>query len=228
MDYKNFYRSNRTYLNYVDHRLVKIIKIIMDNKPNKILDIGCGDGLLLSNIKNVLPEADLYGIDVYDTKIKEIQIMASDITQGVPYKKNKFDCVVLGEVIEHLPDPDFILKEIRRVLKRNGILILSTPNLVSWANRILVPIGVQPLFTETSTEKNLGRFFSILGQGGKVQGHLKIFTHKSLEEILKKEKFQIENKYGVTFFFPFPISLVDRFFTNFISLSSGLLFVCKK
>ena len=78
------------------------------------------------------------------------------------------------------------------------------------------------------SKKNLGRYFRILGQNQKVQGHLKIFTHKSLEEILIKEKFIIIKKYGVPFFFPFPISLIDRFFIRFISLSSGLLYICKR
>src|SRR5690606_16552983 len=111
------------------------------------------------------------------------------ITKSLPFEKNEFDCVILGEVIEHVPNTDFVLQEIRRVLKKNGTLLISTPNLVSWANRILVPLGIQPLFTEVSNEVNLGRFFSFLGQGGKVQGHLRIFTFKSLEEILVKERF---------------------------------------
>ena len=106
-------------------------------------------------------------------------------------------------------------------------MIITTPNLVSWANRVMVLLGIQPFFTETSTEKNLGRYFKILGQEEKVQGHLKIFTHKSLEEILVKEGFHVKEKFGTTFFFPWPVSLIDLLFTNFISLSSGLIYVSK-
>lgn len=228
MNFDKYYKKNKTYISYTDPRLSKIIKLVREQAPSNILDLGCGNGYLLKQIKKKLPDASLTGIDVYKTYIKNIEIRMGDINNGIPFKNDRFDCVIMGEVIEHLPDPDYILKEVRRVLKSEGVLIISTPNLVSWANRIIVLFGIQPLFTETSTDKNLGRYFKVLGQGGKVQGHLKIFTHKSLEEILVKERFTVVKKYGVPFFFPFPISLIDRFFIRFISFSSGLLYVCKK
>lgn len=228
MNFKDYYSKNKTYRTFTDKRLEKIINIVFDEKPKNILDVGCGGGHLLSEIQKRMPEAKLTGVDVYETKKKGITFKVADINNGLPFQSAAFDCLILGEVIEHIPDPDALLREIRRVLKKNGIFIISTPNLASWANRILLPLGVQPLYTETSSEVNLGRFYNFLGQGDKVQGHLKIFTYKSLQEILEKEKFLILSKYGITFFFPFPISLVDRFFSKFISLSSGLLFVCKK
>lgn len=228
MDFKKYYVNNKTYLDYTDTRLRKIIDLVGKYPSGKVLDIGCGNGYLLKELKKKYPERELFGIDVYKTKISGVEIKIGDITKGLDYSTSSFDTVILGEVIEHVPDPDFLLKEISRVLKKNGILIISTPNLVSWANRIMVLFGIQPLFTETSTEVNLGRFFRILGQGGKVQGHLRIFTYKSLEEILSKEKFKIIGKNGVPFFFPFPISLVDRVLSKIVPFSSGLLYVAKK
>ncbi len=227
MDYYKFYLNNKTFITHKDFRLTKIIKLVSEAQPNQILDIGCGDGYLLKELHKELPNVELTGIDVYKTRIKDIDIKTGDITKGLFFKDDAFDCIILGEVIEHVPDPDFLLKEIRRILKKGGFLIISTPNLVSWANRIMVLMGIQPFFTETSTEKNLGRYYKILGQGGKVQGHLKIFTYKSLEEILRKEGFSVLSKNGVPFFFPFPFSVVDIIFTHFISLSSGLLYLCK-
>lgn len=228
MDFKKYYTSNKTYLDYTDTRLRKIIELVDTYPSGKVLDIGCGNGYLLKELKNKYPGKKLFGIDVYETKISGVEIKIGDITKGLDYSTSYFDTVILGEVIEHVPDPDFLLREIRRTLRKGGILIISTPNLVSWANRLMVLFGIQPFFTETSTETNLGRYFKILGQGGKVQGHLKIFTFKSLEEILLREKFETLEKNGVPFFFPFPISLIDKFFTGFISLSSGLLYVAKK
>jgi SAM-dependent methyltransferase len=228
MNFYKYYQKNRTYITHSDQRLIKIINLVEQIGPKNLLDIGCGDGYLLKELRTVTPTTKLFGVDVYKTKINGIEIKEGDITKGLPFKDNSFECVILGEVIEHLPDPDFALSEIRRVLKKGGVLIISTPNLVSWANRLMVLFGIQPFFTETSTQVNLGRRFKILGQGGKVQGHLKIFTHRSLEEILIRENFKIDKKFGVPFFFPFPVSLIDRFFTHFISLTSGLLYTCKK
>jgi SAM-dependent methyltransferase len=229
MDFKKYYEGNKTYITHTDTRLNKIIQLVVDLHPNHILDIGCGDGYLTNLLSDRLPQAEVFGIDVYpkDKSFKG-KYKKGDITEGLPYSANEFDCIILGEVIEHVPNPDFVLHEIHRTLKKNGVLIISTPNLVSWANRILVPLGIQPLFTETSSETVLGRLHPVLGQGSKVQGHLKIFTFRSLEEILIKEKFKILQKMGVPFFFPFPLSLVDKFFTRFITLTSGLLYVAQK
>jgi len=227
MDYYKFYLNNKTFITHKDFRLTKIIKLVSEAHPNKILDIGCGDGYLLKELKKQLPKSIFNGVDVYGTKVNGIILKTADITKGLPYRDKSFDCIIMGEIIEHVPDPDFVLRDVRRILNMDGILIISTPNLVSWANRIMVLLGIQPFFTETSTERNLGRYFKILGQGQKTQGHLKIFTHKSLEEILRKEGFSVLSKYGVPFFFPFPFSLVDIIFTHFISLSSGLLYLCK-
>jgi hypothetical protein len=95
-------------------------------------------------------------------------------------------------------------------------------------NRIIVPLGIQPLFSETSSEKKFGRVWEALGQGRKSEGHLKIFTHRSLAEILEYTGFKMVKKQGVLFFFPFPLSLLDRLFVNFVPLSSGLLYVAQK
>ncbi len=228
MNFENYYKKNKTFLTYTDHRIQKILSLVKDYSPKSVLDVGCGNGYLLKEIRKTNKSSRLVGIDVYKTKIKGVEIKTGDITKRLNFEPNSFDCIVLGEVIEHVPDPDFLLAEIRRVLAKGGILIVSTPNLVSWANRILVPLGIQPFFTETSSQVKLGRYFKILGQNELAQGHLKIFTHRSLQEILEKEKFHIENKFGVPFFFPFPISLIDQVLTRIVSLSSGLLYVAKK
>lgn len=227
MDFKDYYFNNRTYIKRTDDRLKKIIEILKRISPSKLLDIGCGSGYLIGELsKNI--DAKFYGIDVYPNQIKDCEYKIADITEGIPFNNELVDCVILGEVIEHVPNPDFILKEIYRVLKKDGYLVISTPNLVSWSNRIMVLLGIQPFFTETSSEVNLGRYFKFLGQGGKVQGHLKIFTFKSLEEILLKSNFNVLDKYGANFNFPFPISIIDTFFSRIISLSSDLIFIAKK
>lgn len=229
MNFENYYKKNKTYITFTDVRLGKIIDLVEKLNPESLLDIGCGSGYLLDKLSEAIDSHKLWGVDVYSIKKnKKWNYKKADINNTFPFKANSFDCIILGEVIEHVPDPDFLLKESYRVLKKSGTLIISTPNLVSWANRLLVLLGIQPLFTETSSEVNLGRHFKILGQGEKTQGHLRIFTHRSLLEILEKEKFKVKERYGVPFFFPFPVSVIDTLFTKVVNLSSGLLYVCKK
>lgn len=231
MDYKKYYRKNITYITHTDDRIRKILDVIRDLSPESLLDIGCGNGYLLKQLVKIpsLNNMALNAVDIYNKpKIEKLNYKNADITLGLPYSNNIFKCVILGEVIEHVPNPDFVLREIYRVLKPGGYLVISTPNLVSWANRLLVLLGIQPFYTETSSERKFGRIFKFLGQGNKTEGHLKIFTNRSLYEILTYCKFKVIHSFGVMFFFPWPISIFDKMMTYFPGLSSGLLYVAKK
>uniref|UniRef100_E6Q525 Methyltransferase type 11 domain-containing protein n=1 Tax=mine drainage metagenome TaxID=410659 RepID=E6Q525_9ZZZZ len=87
-----------------------------------------------------------------------------DVSSRLPFDDACFDVAIFGEVIEHLVDPDAALQEISRVLRPGGYLVLTTPNLACWFNRIVLVIGVQPIFTETSLHAKIGRKWSFLGQ----------------------------------------------------------------
>lgn len=65
---------------------------------------------------------------------------------GLPFKDKEFDVIFAGEVIEHTIDDDLFLRECYRILKHNGLLILTTPNLVSLGNRLLMALGYLPRF----------------------------------------------------------------------------------
>ena len=69
---------------------------------------------------------------------------------GLPLTDSSVDVVIMSELIEHLVDPDGTLDEAWRVLRPGGTLLLSTPNLAAWYNRVLLRFGIQPLFTEVS------------------------------------------------------------------------------
>jgi 2-polyprenyl-3-methyl-5-hydroxy-6-metoxy-1,4-benzoquinol methylase len=96
----------------------------------------------------------------------------------------------MTEVIEHLVSPDRTLTEIRRILDPKGHLILSTPNLACLPNRLLLPLGIQPLFSEVSEVGVYGRRLRFLGQGGKPVGHLRLYTKHALVEQLAASGFR--------------------------------------
>lgn len=226
MSLEEYYRGNVTYISRVDPRLARIIEIVTQRRPRTLLDIGCGRGFLLDRLADA-GLGGLTGMDVYDDVVSDRFAYArGDVTQRLPFEDGTFECVVAGEIIEHVPDPDSLLREIRRVLVPGGTLVLSTPNMVSWANRVLVPFGVQPLGTETSSEIALGRRHRVLGQGNQVQGHLKVFTFRALTEILVRYGFVVRSREGVPAFFPKPIDRFDRFVSRHaLPLASGLLYV---
>ncbi len=227
MDYTNFYAQHKTFITQTDARLSKIIQTAARLHPKDLLDVGCGNGYLLTQLASRI-DARLSGVDVYPLETEKWTYKTADLTKGLPFRDEEFDLVILGEVIEHVPDPDFLLDEIWRVLAPGGNVIVTTPNLASWANRILLPLGIQPLFTETSSRKKLGRRYKFLGQGSEVEGHLKIFTLPALRELIASCGFTINGVCGVPFFFPFPISKFDEFLTRIPSLSSGLFVLAEK
>ncbi len=227
MSFEEYYRDNVTYISRLDPRLTLMRDLVVSARPSSVLDVGCGRGFFLGHlVESGL--TGLVGVDVFeDVQPDGWEFRRGDVTSALPAEDASFDCVVAGEIIEHVPNPDDFLREIRRVLRPGGVLVVSTPNMVSWANRVLVPLGVQPLGTETSSEIALGRRHRVLGQGNQVQGHLKVFTHRALGEILERYGFEVVARHGVPAFFPKPVDRLDRLFSRAVPLASGLVYVAR-
>jgi len=115
-------------------RLKEIIKLLPDGKNLKILDAGCGEGHLLSLIKNKLPGAQLFGVDVTaiallsaQKRIPEGNFINNDICR-LSFQDNFFEVVICSEVLEHIYQYQQALSELKRVLKPNGLLIITFPH----------------------------------------------------------------------------------------------------
>jgi ubiquinone/menaquinone biosynthesis C-methylase UbiE len=101
-----------------------------------ILDLGCGDGDLLSHLLEKLPSAKLVGTEISFGRLVLARERLLDNayflqmgTKGhLPFDDNSIDLVFVTEVIEHLKTPVVFLKEVKRVLSAKGKLILTTPN----------------------------------------------------------------------------------------------------
>ena len=107
-------------------------KRIIDQVPNgsKILDLGCGyQAELLINLTNKIKHG--VGGDIYvKEKIKhqKITLVQVNVNQKLPFKEDSFDVVTSLALIEHITKPSVHLKEIYRVLKPGGKLLLTTPD----------------------------------------------------------------------------------------------------
>ena len=103
----------------------------------KILDVGCNPPFLSATLARM--DFEVIGIDSNPTSftktISEFDLNVQECnieTQKLPFSDNSFDCIVFTEVFEHLRiDPVFTVSELYRVLKRDGTLLFSTPNLYS-------------------------------------------------------------------------------------------------
>ncbi len=102
-----------------------------DLRPGRLLDVGCGDGIFLARMRKC--GWDVEGVDV-DAKAIEhgkakygLRLHCGDLA-SVRLPDSSFDAVTLSHVVEHIPDPTELLKEVRRILKPGGRLVLTTPN----------------------------------------------------------------------------------------------------
>jgi ubiquinone/menaquinone biosynthesis C-methylase UbiE len=109
------------------------------NFNSKLLEIGCGQSKGLKFlIKNNFKEENIYGIDQSNEAInfskKELpnaKLSVGD-AYNLKFSDNFFDFVLLMEVIEHIEEPNIVLKEIYRVLKPGGKVFLSFPNYINF------------------------------------------------------------------------------------------------
>lgn len=150
------------------------VSFILDHTRGKTLDMGYVACTLHPKIKKEVGEANIFGIDIepvpdgFDpTHYKK------GSAEQLPFQDNFFDTVTAGELIEHLENPEAFVREVNRVLVRQGFLILTTPNRKSWVNRA---------FGSYNTKI-----------------HLSLFTPEELTALLEKNGFEIKRFE----FFPF-------------------------
>src|SRR3990170_6668484 len=111
---------------------LKSIKTFHPEKPGTILDIGTADGLMLGNLKDTFPNATCAGIEYARDLMACGESKTIHLIQGnalvLPIKDDTFDVVVATAIIEHVSEPIQLIREASRVLRGNGIFIVTTPH----------------------------------------------------------------------------------------------------
>jgi methionine biosynthesis protein MetW len=176
----------------------------------RYLDIGCWDGSSTLLYEPFETFQEIYGVDISEAAVSEavnkgINAHAVDINhENLPFPDNYFDFVTFVDVIEHLIEPYHILREIKRVLRSQGKLIIGTVNVGSLSNRLRILFGRRP---RTSHDD---------GWDG---GHLLYFTPRELEDLLLNYDFQVINKFATG-----NLQLLRKIFYNF---TGEFIFECQ-
>ncbi|MBA7608762.1 Ubiquinone biosynthesis O-methyltransferase [subsurface metagenome] len=114
-----------------------LVEELGKNKNAQVLDAGAGYGALTKKLYE-----NAYNVSACDAhpeifKFDKVECKRADLNNALPYADNSFDAVVVVEVLEHLVDHNCFFRECRRILKQNGKLIISTPNILSLKSRLL-------------------------------------------------------------------------------------------
>jgi methionine biosynthesis protein MetW len=222
-------------------RFEEVAKIFAELRGKRLLDVGCGDGDITLLLRKKIGAKEAYGVElaqeaVMAAKEKGILAYQLDIDESeFPFDNEFFDVIYCGEIIEHLFNPDHLLKEVFRVLKKGGRCVITTPNLAGWPNRLALLFGYQPYPTAASPyNESVGKFLIKESEGQ--WGHIRVMTLKALKELVGLYGFNVERIIGctVTVKTALPkvisklITLTDGFLSNFPSLATRIIMILKK
>jgi SAM-dependent methyltransferase len=194
----------------------------------KILDCPAGDGRtsFLLNKKG----ADLKSADLFPEffEPKELNCETVDISKGLPYKDEEFDIVVCQEGIEHFPDQLAVLNEFSRILKVQGELLITTPNISHLRAKLSHFFNESDYYKRSAPSELDGVWFSDKNKQELYFGHVFLINNQKLRTLAIFSGFEIEKIYktqwGMTSLILFP------FLYPFVLLSNLMpfLFYTKK
>lgn len=146
----------RSWQRWRYHALVEMVR----DCP-RVLDVGCGSSQVLDG----LPQAD--GCDIRMNKLRHKRGRSSGLLRAsvfaLPFRSNAYDAVIFSQVIEHLPRDPVILREVVRVARPGGIVVVGTPDYATWW---------------TTIEK----IYGAVHPGGYADEHITHYTFATLKE----------------------------------------------
>ncbi|MGE6630471.1 class I SAM-dependent methyltransferase [Bacillus sp. NPDC077027] len=151
------------------------------NEWTTILDIGCGTGQLGKALQQ--KGRKIYGLEAFEEAAKQAKqqlhhVLCGDIEQmDLPYSSEQFDCIVFGDVLEHLTDPWAVLKKVKPFLKKEGVILSSIPN-IGHISTVLELLAGRWTYTES---------------GLMDQTHLRFFTLHEINALFQSSGFRIQN-----------------------------------
>jgi len=136
--FKPLHKFNPIRISYIKENIIKTFKINQNKTPLKnikVLDIGCGGGLLAEPMCRL--GAEVTAIDASEKNINVAKLHSKKNDLKINYIctspeklqiKNKFDVILNMEIVEHVEDVNFFLKSSSKLLKKNGIMFIATLN----------------------------------------------------------------------------------------------------
>jgi len=132
-------------------RFQTLMNLIRKRDPAIVFDIGCGSGYLGKQIKKWKPEVILHGCAISASALERAKLHFEKVWKinldgkYIPAESAVYDIVICSEVLEHIYDVNHVLREVNRLLKSNGVGLLTVPNLAYWRFRLDIFKGCLPI-----------------------------------------------------------------------------------
>lgn len=187
-------------------------------KGQKVLEIGTGSGKMLRYLKE--QGHNVVGADVNDECIQfakdrfGIEVRKLTDKNKLPFKDNSFDIILSFDVLEHIPDTDIHLQEVKRVLKPGGYYLLTTPNKLT---NLPYEIWKKKSFTEYKKyHMSLHAYWGLKSRFEKHGFSIQFINIKIMNEYFKKKVKKYFGNAGLFFFRIFNPDYLPMFLkTNF-------------
>lgn len=210
------YESANSMQKYYQQRKMRFlydaIKTVADENPDKIADLGAGEGIFLDAAKSFDHDIATIGLDVASEHCKTINekghySICGD-AENLPIKDNSLDAVFLLDVIEHFYDAK-VLDEINRILKVGGVMLLSTPNkygIYEYKEWVYFGMHLKDIFNSLRGKPR--SYFPY---------HVNLYSKKEIIKTLEMHGFSVEDVNTIGFCLPF-FGNVSIIFTNVYKL----------
>lgn len=174
-----------------------------------VLDIGCSSGYLAKVLKK--KQSQVFGVEANFNSVKKAQKYCQKVIIGSIENpktwlklKNQFEVIILADVLEHLINPEKVLKTASKKLKKSGLILISIPNIAHWQIRLRLLVGK----------------FNYTDSGLLDKTHLRFFTEETIRKLIDEAGFKIL-KFEYHFVFPFENRLLNQHIKKGLSNSLG-------
>ena len=165
------------YYQCIRHELLQHIPI----SARRVLDIGCGAGAFGKHLKQERGVEQVVGIEIVEEachKAKEVldQVLLGNIEEmDLPFEEGHFDCILCGDVLEHLVEPAQVLRKLGRILNKSGVIVVSIPNVRFHAVSAMLSEGA----------------WTYMDAGILDSTHLRFFTKSSLRTLVEEAGLEV-------------------------------------
>src|SRR4051794_29227134 len=197
---QNDYERSQTSHN-LEQVVAHVDDLIRGRQVRSHLDVGCGYGGVAATLSQRLALAESHGIDldhrvIDEARQKGVRAVQHDLAaHPLPYPDESFDLVTCFGVLDYFPYFDDPIAEFSRVLRPNGLVVVTSPNLASWNNRLALLMGYQPRDVEVARRCVPG--VAPYYRGASPVGHIHTSTTTAFRQLMSTMGFEEARTVGL-------------------------------